>query len=250
MAKDIYSGQSAVPAAYLPPGHPYISTALAPVAYDPQQGMTLLEDVGWMDADGDPVTPRKAVGVNHVLNGTVLSLTYTAAESDLHSRVAESIASSLQVCGIEVKVNLLPVDEVYAAAPDGPIFGRNFDLAELAWTVGRFPPCYLYSSSEIPTAKNSWLGTKFGGVNFGGYSSGEYDAACTALLSSGLSTESFQAANLLTQQILHDDLPVIPLFYHVHVLATRPDLCGASLDVSSRSGVKDIEVFDTADSCN
>jgi len=250
LVNEIYSGKSSVPATYLPPGHPFISGNLSPLPYDPQQGMTLLDEAGWKDADGDPATPRKSAGVENVLNGTVLSLAYVAVQSDLHRLVADRITTSLAVCGVEVKASLMPIEEAYAPAPDGPIFGRNFDLAEFAWTVGRFPTCYLYSSSEIPTAKNAWLGTKFGGVNFSGYSNAEYDKACSAMLSAGLSVEEFEQANAATQQILHDDLPVIPLFYHVHVLATRPDLCGASFDISSRSGVKDIEIFDTADSCN
>ncbi len=250
IAAQLYSGKSSVPATYLPPNHPYLDASLSPIVYDPEQGKALLDEVGWKDADGDPSTPRKSVGVTNVLNGTVLSLSYYATQSDLHGQVAESIQSSLKSCGVEVKINLEPVAQVYAPAPDGPIFGRNFDLAELAWTVGRFPPCYLYSTSEIPTAKNSWLGTKFGGVNFGGYSNPAYDAACSSQLSAGLSADEFQSANLAVQQILFGDLPVIPLFYHVHVLATRPDLCGASLDVSSRSGLKNIESYNTADSCN
>jgi len=250
LVSDIYSGKSSVPATYLPPGHPFSLPDLTPLPYDRQQGMTLLDEAGWVDSDGDPATPRKASGVKNVLNGTVLSLNYVAAQSDLHQMVAERITSALAKCGVEVKANLMPIEEAYAPAPEGPIFGRNFDLAEFAWTVGRFPPCYLFSTSEIPTAKNAWLGSKFGGVNFSGYSNVEYDTACSAMLSAGLSVEEFEQANAETQQILHDDLPVIPLFYHVHVLATRPDLCGASLDISSRSGVKDIEIYGTADSCN
>ena len=46
----------------------------------------------------------------------------------------------------------------------------------------------------------------------------------------------------LTQ--LANDVPFIPLFFNVKVMISRPDLCGLSLDVSSRSGLKDIEKLD------
>jgi peptide/nickel transport system substrate-binding protein len=50
--------------------------------------------------------------------------------------------------------------------------------------------------------------------------------------------------------ILANDLPVIPLYYQVKVMVSRPDLCGLTLDASSRSGLKDIEKLDISSSCS
>ena len=50
--------------------------------------------------------------------------------------------------------------------------------------------------------------------------------------------------NQITQQIFNTELPVLPLFYHLKVMAARPDLCGVSLDVSARSGIKALEGYD------
>lgn len=247
---DLFAGQSSIPAGYLPPNHPSLDSSLSPLPYDPQKGMALLDEVGWKDNDGDPQTPRVSSAVAAVLDGKELIVTYAAAESELHRSVAESIASDLKKCGVGVNVELKPVDEVYAAAPGGPIFGRNFDLAEVAWTVGRFPPCYLFSTSEIPTQKNSWLGTKYGGVNFTGFSNPEYDQACRSLLTAGLNTGAFSAAASTTQQILARDLPAVPLFYHVHALVTKPGICGVELDVSSRSALRTIEAWGDGGACN
>jgi len=192
--QQLFAGESVVPAAYLPPDHPFLDGTIAALPYDPQKGMALLEEAGWKDNDQDPATPRTASNVQGVLDGTAFTISFTATESELHARVAENLTQSLASCGIEVNTHLAPVSETYAAAPKGH-FGRNFDLAELAWTVGRFPPCYLFSSNEIPTAKNSWLGTKFGGVNFGGYSNPVYDTACRTMLAAGLDGEAFKAAS-------------------------------------------------------
>jgi peptide/nickel transport system substrate-binding protein len=45
-------------------------------------------------------------------------------------------------------------------------------------------------------------------------------------------------------------VPVIPLFYHLKVMVSRPDLCGLTLDVSSRSGLRTIEDLDISSSCS
>ena len=46
-----------------------------------------------------------------------------------------------------------------------------------------------------------------------------------------------------------EELPVLPLFFHVNAMVSRPDLCGLTLDVTSRSPLKDIETFALADIC-
>jgi peptide/nickel transport system substrate-binding protein len=43
---------------------------------------------------------------------------------------------------------------------------------------------------------------------------------------------------------LANDVPFIPLYFKTKVMLSRPDLCGLSLDSSSRSGLKDIESLD------
>lgn len=242
--KDVLFSQSQIPTSYLPPSHPFAIEGLTAMAHDVTKGSGLLEQVGWVDSDGDPATPRIASSVEGVVDGTKFSVTYNVTESTLHKAVTDIVVSSLAECGIEVTPQYLPVEQMFAPGPDGVVFGRAFDLAELAWSTGRQPPCFLYSSSEIPTLSNHWLGTKFGGVNISGYKNEEYDAACSRMLSAGLNTEAFAADNQKTQQLIADELPVLPLFYHLKVMAARPDLCGVSLDVSSRSGVKNLELFD------
>jgi peptide/nickel transport system substrate-binding protein len=132
---------------------------------------------------------------------------------------------------------------MFAPGPDGLVFGRAFDLAELAWSTGRQPPCFLYDSMEIPSLSNGWLGTKFGGVNITGYENEEYDTACSRMLSPGLDVAAFSNGNETTQKLFADDLPVLPLFYHLKVMAARVDLCGVALDVSARSGINGLEGY-------
>ncbi len=246
--KDVLFSQSQIPTSYLPANHPYWEKDLSLIAYDPAQGASLLEQVGWVDDDNNPATPRVSRGVKGVVDGTKFSLTYNVTDSLLHESVSSIIVDSLAECGIEAKVEYLPVTDMFASGPAGKVFGRSFDLAELAWSTGRQPPCFLYSSSEIPTEKNRWIGTKYGGVNLTGYSNAEYDAACSLQLTAGLDTQAFMKASAITQMLFNEDLPVLPLFYHLKVMAARPDLCGVSLDVTARSGIRTIESFRLSDS--
>lgn len=246
---NITLSQSDIPVTYLPPDHPYAVTTTKTYEHNPSLGNQLLDEAGWLDTDGNPSTPRVAADVENVFPDTELTLNYYVTESELHASTSKAVVDSLAECGIKVNVTYLPVDEMYASGPDGLIFGRNFDLAELAWSTGRQSPCFLYISSEIPTAENKWLGTRYGGVNFSGFSNEEYDTACESVLSAGLNRELVTSQNERTQEILMEDLPVLPLFFHIKAMVSRPDLCGVKLDVSSRSALKDIESYMLAEVC-
>lgn len=249
ITRTILYSQSDVPASYAPPGHPLAADGLTTYAHDPAKGIQLLEEVGWLDEDGDPSTPRLSSGVTNILNGTEFSLNYYLTESELHERVSRVVVDSLAECGVKVMPTYASIQELYGAGPDGRVFGRAFDLVELAWSAGRQLPCFLYASSEIPSAANNWLGTKYGGVNFTGYANAEYDSACTAALSPGLNHTLLVENSRRTQEILVNDLPVLPLFYHVTAAVSRPDLCGLTLDVTSRSALRNIEAFTLSTSC-
>ena len=210
--KDVLFSQSQIPATYLPTTHPYWVKDLAVIAYDPAQGASLLDQVGWVDDDNDPATPRVSRGVKGVVDGTQFSVTYNVTESALHESVSGIVVSSLAECGIEAKVNYLPVTDMFASGPEGKVFGRAFDLAELAWSTGRQPPCFLYSSSEIPTEKNRWVGTKYGGVNLTGYSNKDYDTACSLSTDGRIGSPNLlRLANQVTQTLFNQELPVLPL---------------------------------------
>jgi len=189
------------------------------------------------------------VDVENVFSDTELRLNYYATESDLHTQVRKVIVDSLAECGIGVTTNYLAVDDMYASGPQGVIFGRNFDLAELAWSTGRMPPCFLFTSAEIPSERNKWLGTQYGGVNITGWTNDDYDLACEQALSAGLNEELLRSTNQRMQEILMEEVPVLPLFFHVKAMVSRPDLCGLNLDVTSRSALKNIESLTLGSGC-
>ena len=246
---DLMFSQSDIPSSYLPPQNPLFVEGLTVLPYDPVKGMDLLDEVGWVDLDGDPETPRTSSGVKDVLNGKDFTITFSITDSVLHREVVDRVSKSLKECGIQVAANYVNVPELWAAGPEGVLFGRNFDLTEISWATGNLPPCFLFSTSEIPAEKNGWLGTKYAGVNLTGYSNPEYDAACANLLTAGLDQELFDTSNQITQSIIANDLPVIPLFYQIKAMVSRPDLCGLSMDTSSRSALSSIEDLILSDTC-
>ena len=175
------------------------------IEQNPERGMSLLEEAGWLDHDGDPATPRLSQGVESVFNETRLSLDLLVGPSAFHQDLAVMIQESLGSCGIGVDVQTMSNAELYAPGPDGPLFGRNFDLALIAWQPLPVPDCGLYVDWVIPASGNDWIGTNIAGLSDVGY-----DRACAA---AGLATPNEYGALLAQAEAAFvEQLPAVPLF--------------------------------------
>jgi peptide/nickel transport system substrate-binding protein len=237
-------GLSQVPDSYLPADHPLHNANVQTYEYNPASGNQILEQVGWLDKDNDPSTPRLAQSVTNVPVDTPLILNYYTSSATQRHQVAEIFTQSLAECGIGLNVIYSSASDFYAPGPTGPLFGRQFDLAEYAIGVNSLEPqCSWFTSSQIPSESNHWVGT-----NVSGYKSSNFDAACQKALQS-VSTDPDYASHQEAQAIFAADIPSIPLYLRLKVAATRPDFCGFSLDPSSSSALADIETFDYGDSC-
>lgn len=237
-------GLSDVPDTYLPPDHPLQNGNVQSYAFDPAAGRDILDDVGWRDHDNDPTTPRQAVSVTNVPAETPLVLNYHTSSATQRHQVAEIFRQSLAECGIGLNVIYQSAADFYAQGPEGPLFGRQFDLAEYAMGVNSLEPqCSWFISSQIPTEENRWVGT-----NVSGYANTVFDAACQKALQS-LSTDPEYAFHQEAQAIFAADVPSIPLYQRLKVAATRPDFCGFTLDPSSSFALASIEAFDYGAAC-
>jgi peptide/nickel transport system substrate-binding protein len=168
---------------------------------------------------------------------------YTTVATQRH-QVADILAQSLAQCGIGLNMIFQSASDFYFQGPQGPLFGRHFDLAEYSIGVNSLePPCSWFTSSQIPTAANHWIGT-----NISGYSNPKFDGAC-ANASQSLSTDPEYNSHQEAQAIFASDLPAIPLYLRLKVAATRPDFCGFTLDPSASSSLADIETFDYGTAC-
>lgn len=256
----IFFGQSVVLDSYIPPQHPLFNSNTEKYPFDIETGIDLLEQVGWVLNEGNV---RIASGIENVPDGTRFEINYwtTKGVMNQHQKAAEQFAANLTACGIRVNLEIYSIDELYEKAPDGPLFGRNYDLAQYPWHIGQTPPCSLFLSNGISgdpysnIAQVSWLADAlpnadpsanafpqgWGGWNTPGYANPAYDAACSAALSALPGMVTYDDKHLLSQEIFSKDLPVIPLYLSIKVTAARADICNFSLDPSVASELWNIE---------
>ena len=87
------------------------------------------------------------------------------------------VLNALAGVGVEVSVIPLPLEQLYAPGPEGPLFGRNFEMALVSWQSDPVNRCATYMSKTIPSASNHWIGT-----NLSGLGDEAFDLACGANL--------------------------------------------------------------------
>ena len=258
---DILFGQSIVIDSYLPPQHPLYNPQVRHYDFDVAAGSALLEEVGWVDSDSDPNTPRTAQGVTNVLDGTPLEVNYETTIRPIRQQITSMIQNSLAQCGIKANIQLYEPSELFADGPEGSIFGRQFDLGEFAWLTSVAPPCDLYLSSQVPgPAGETWVSVQDGwertfgedgwlGQNNPGIVNEEYDRACIKALGSLPGQPGREAAHLEAQRIFAEQLPVAPLYAWIKLAASRPDLCGLIMDPTNETAFWNIEEFDYGEGC-
>jgi peptide/nickel transport system substrate-binding protein len=139
--------------------------------------------------------------------------------------MAGVVRDSLAGCGIEVRVDTLPVNELYEPGPGGLVFGRQFDLTFVAWQPLAELDCGFYQSWRIPAEDNQWIGT-----NIAGLVNDNYDKACAD--ASLALPESSPGLITAAEEVFLSTLPAIPLFGHPDVMVIRRAQCG-NFDFSS-----------------
>ena len=246
VVETVLGGISQVPDSFISPEHPLLNKDIAKYPFDINRGISLLDQAGWKDPDNDPSTPRVAAGVKGVTNGTPLVLSYLTTSALQRRQVSEILAKSLAQCGVGVTLTYLSQDQLYAAGPDGPLFGRKFDLAEYAiGSVGTEPPCAWFMTDQVPTQANKWLG-----VNISGYTNPDYDALCRKAMTSLPGKQDYKDAYAGVQTIFGNDLPSVPLYMRIKAAATRRDMCNFSLDAFSVNDLWNIEELDYGPTCS
>ena len=233
---------------YVPPNHPLSNPDVNVYRYDPESAADVLETAGWLDLDGDPQTPRTAAGVPGIPEGTPFSFTYLVPADGERPQAAEIIKEGLTSCGLEVEIIVEDWEVLMKPGPDGSLFGRLFDMAQLAWSASLEPPCQLFFTDEVPGPYPEFP-KGWGGGNLSGYSSLEFDEACMAAQLSIPGSEAYLQAHHQAQVIFAEDLPAIPLYQRYRLVAARPDLCNLVVDPSANSALNHIEMIDYGFAC-
>jgi len=236
-------GQSHVIDSYVSPDHPLYNPEVAKYAFDPQVGSALLEEVVWID-DGDPATPRLASGIDGIPDGTPLALSFWTTAANQRQAVAQILQASLAECGNHVELECWSPGEFFANGPDGPVFGRHFDLAQFAWLTGVEPPCDLFTSDNIPgDLVDGYCGWDC--TNTPGFSDASYDAACRAALQSLPGSSDYTAYHREAQRIFAEQLPAVPLYLRIKLAAARPELKNFIMDptAAASSGISRRSIY-------
>jgi peptide/nickel transport system substrate-binding protein len=255
---EIFLGTTIIPDSYIPPAHPLFNPNVDQIEYNPQVAMSILDEVGWIDHDDNTETPRIARGVSNVLDGTEFSLSYFTSSAPARQQAAMLLAESLEECGLQINLNILPANEVYAEGPAGPVFGRQFDLAQLTWMTGHQPLCNLFTTDEVPgPPQETWMSIGsmqelefiygWGGQNLTGFSNLEYDSACYAALGTLPGQDGYRESHFRIQEDFASQLPVVPLYLHTRMVLSRSDIEGIDLDATSASELWNIEEFNRID---
>jgi peptide/nickel transport system substrate-binding protein len=247
--RDTFLGQAEIPLSTLPSTDPLMPSGLSIIPYDPARSDQLLTEAGWLDYDKNPATPRVSINVKNVPNGLPFSLNLLTLGSGIHKQIAERISASLIKCGIQVNLISSLSTEIYRAAPEGLVFGRKFDLAQLSIQTDKRSNCVYFNSSEIPTQNNFWMGKTSGGANFTGYSNASLDAACQAGRRAGLNVGLYKSSQQKINQIINQELPVIPLYFTPEITLSRPDLCGNKWEAASVNFLADLDKWEYGPNC-
>lgn len=164
-------------------------------AYDPERAKQLLDQLGFIDTDGD--------GVRELPDGEELSFTLYCSVAKTEVEAAGLIAYFLRQVGIRIRIEPVSPD-----AMDVTLKGAAFDLALHTIAAFMVPDMlFFYFHSSRGVIKE---GTVVG-FNRGGFNDPEMDAALEELRMA-LTTEEKKAAAHRVQALLAAQIPRIPLY--------------------------------------
>lgn len=231
MVDEALYGRSAVIHSFIPENHPmYPAEGLVQYEYNPELGKELLAAAGWTDTDGDGFVDRNGVKFEVKINST--------SGNKMRETVLQVTQEDMRTCGVDVVIELMPASVYFGDGPDGPLFGRKYDLGEFAWLTGVEPPVDLYYCGAWPSEDNGWSGQ-----NNPGYCNPAYDALGKQAEGT-LSREDQTPLYAQAQAIFSDDLPVLPLFQRISVSATRPGVLNYAPNPTINSAMWNIWEWD------
>ena len=238
MVDNILFGRSEVIHSYIPSVHPlYPAGELTEWPYDVEAANALLDEVGYVDGDGDGFREDPATGAAfHVTLGTTTG-------NEMRQQLTQIFKENLLQCGVDVELYYLPAGEWFADGPDGVLFGRRFDLGEFAWLTGVEPSCNLYNTVSITGPEEEGFGG-WGNSNETGWSNPDFDAACSLAQGSLPGTDEYTQGHIDAQIIFSDQVPVIPLFLRLKVAAARNNVLNFGVDPTQNSELYNIYQFD------
>jgi ABC-type transport system substrate-binding protein len=168
------------------------------------QATAILSEVGYTWQDGKLKTPdSKSVEAFDII-------TPTKDYDPIRAKIGELIATELGKLGVTVNPKEMAI---------GDINKRTFDHDFDAYILGyHLPPefYYLYTFFHSSFAPQ-------GGYNTPGYVNSEFDNLIVKIVNENMSADIRKAQLAVAQEIIANDLPIIPLYYTEKTEAYRND---------------------------
>lgn len=145
--RDLLLGLTKVPASFWDALPYYNSPPLENYPYDPDGAKALLDEAGWIDANGDGVREKDGV-----------DLEIDHATTIKEQRQDAQAVMQQQLAAVGIKMNVHPVDDTLyfsSYAENGPAARGEFDIQE--WSDGPLfpdPDLYYWLCDQIPTDEN------------------------------------------------------------------------------------------------
>jgi peptide/nickel transport system substrate-binding protein len=240
MRDELTSGNGQILETLTPSDHPLTPPDLIAWAYDPAGANALLDEAGYLDFAGDG---RR----QDVTSGVPMTVTLgTNNEDRLRMRITEIFAENMAECGIPVVRYDRPAGTWFSPGPEGPLFGRKFDLAALAWLGPVNPDCTIFTTQKIPGPEEF----DFGGwdaPNVSGWSDEAYDAACTTAVNALPGGDGYVENMREALRIFNQQLPSLPLFTGYKAVAVQPGVENVRPDPIQPSVLWNIAEWDLAE---
>ncbi|MCL4869700.1 MAG: peptide ABC transporter substrate-binding protein [Anaerolineae bacterium] len=235
MAEVILYGLGQVSHLFVPPDHPLIPDDIAQWPYDVAAANAILEELGYRDYNGDGFR-------QHPRSGRTFRVTLGISRNNpTQQRLGELLVSNLAKCGLDVQ--LTPHSPAEWFAPQGPLFGRRFDLAIFPWITDLTPACVFYTTAAIPDENNNWQGN-----NQTGWSNPAFDTACTQARQQYWGSDPYAAAIQETFHLFAQDIPSLPLFHYLRLAVTHPSVRHFQPDTTQPSELWNLYELDRLES--
>ncbi len=243
MMEAVLYGRSQLMHSIIPDTHPLYPDDLTQWPYDVAAAKQLLDSVGYIDLNGDGIRQDPQTEQS-------FRVTIGTGDNKVQQQIVQYFIENMRRCGIVVDSYYLPAKDWYADGPNGPLFGRQFDLGEFAWIAKREPACFTYASWEITGPPNEINRatkqpyTGWNGTNATGWWNPDYDDACRRARQSLPGQPDYVRQHQAAQRILAQELPSIPLFPRLTVMAAQPDIHNIQLDPSQVSVLWNLYAID------
>ena len=221
MNDKILYGKSSIMDATVPSTHwayPKDDSQLVKYAYDPEKAKKLLDDAGWK-VGGDGVRTKG----NQRFSVTIS----TTAGNKPREAIMQIFQANMKAIGIEVKLDFPASTVLFGRGKDSDYMSGNFDLMLYAWVAGVEPTLLVYTCDQLPTKDNAWAGQ-----NDTYWCNSDFDKAYSGF-NGNLLREERVKYTADAYKIFTNELPALPLYQRINVIATNPRVLNFKPDPSA-----------------